>query len=128
MASVRLSSLGRLAWSALVALALGLAASSGCGSPPIPPASASQRARVRVTLYSTRWCPACASARQWLARRGIPFHERDVEQSRDASARLARLNPSRSVPTLEIEGQVVVGFVAEELRAAIDTAAHRYQP
>jgi glutaredoxin len=102
------------------------AALPGCGPPTVPPASAAQRAQVRVVLYAARWCPACAHARSWLRRRGIPFEERDVEQSRAASARLVTLNPARTVPTIVVEGRVVVGFVEEELRRAVDSAAHRY--
>jgi glutaredoxin len=115
-----------MSWAAALAASLAFAMLVGCGPPPVPPASAAQRAQVQVTMYATRWCPACAQARSWLRRRGIPFEERDVEQSREASARLVSLNPARTVPTLVVEGRVVVGFVEEELRRAIDTAAHRH--
>lgn len=95
----------------------------GCGEAPVPPATTAQRATVHVTLYTTRWCPACAGARGWLRERGIPFDDRDVESSPAYAARLAALNPARTVPTIEVEGRVLVGFVPEELRRAVDTAA-----
>ncbi len=81
---------------------------------------------MHVTLYSTRWCPVCARARFWLQRRGIPFDDQDVESSSMAAARHRALNPARTVPTIVVEGQVLVGFVAEDLRRAVDSAAHRH--
>lgn len=81
---------------------------------------------MRVTLYTTRWCPACAQARAWLERRGIPYDERDVEESPAAAARNRMLNRAGTVPTIEVEGTVLVGFSADELRTAIDRAAQRY--
>lgn len=102
-----------------------LIALAGCAT-PVPPATPAQRAQVRVTLYTTRWCPACARARSWLAARGIPFDDRDVEASPAAAARNRALNRAGTVPTIVVEGTVIVGFSEEALRTAVDTAAHRY--
>lgn len=112
----RRSALALFVSTALLALA--------CGPPYVPPATPEQRARVHVTLYTTRWCPACAGARDWLRARGIPFEDRDVEASPAAAARLAALNPARTVPVVVVDGRVLVGFVEEELRRAVDMAAH----
>jgi glutaredoxin len=108
----------------VVLLGLGALSSGGCGG-SVPPASTAARARVRVTLYTTRWCPVCAHARGWLRSRGIPYRELDVETDGAAAAVHRRLNPNRTVPVFDIEGRVLVGFVEGELRGAIDTAAHR---
>jgi glutaredoxin len=110
---------------ALAALVAGAASAAGC-APAVPPASAAQRARVRVALYTTRWCPVCARARRWFQRRGIPFTEHDVEQDPRAAAVHRRLAPDRVVPVIDVEGRILVGFVAEEVRRAVDRAARRY--
>ena len=68
------------------ALTLACVLLAGCGGPPVPPASASARAHVSVTLYTTRWCPHCAHARDWLRARGIPYHDMDVETDPVAAA------------------------------------------
>ncbi|MCB9597544.1 MAG: glutaredoxin family protein [Sandaracinaceae bacterium] len=97
----------------------------GCGPPAVPAASASARAHVGVTLYTTRWCPHCAHARSWLRARGIPFYDRDVERDAGAAASHAALDPRRTVPVIAIEGGgVMIGFVPDELRRRIDEAAH----
>ncbi len=98
---------------------------SGC-LPPVAPASAWQRSQVRITMYTTQWCPACAGARSWLHDRGIPFSDIDVESSASGAARLRSLNRSGTVPTIDVEGHILVGFVPEELRYAVDRAAHRH--
>lgn len=105
-------------------LGLGVLLAGCAGS--VPPASTAARARVDVTLYTTRWCPVCAHARGWLRSRGIPYRERDVETDGAAAAVHRRLNPNRTVPVFDVEGRVLIGFVEGELRNAIDTAAHRH--
>lgn len=86
-----------------------------------------QRARDRVTIrvYSTSWCPACKSARAYMQARGIRFQEFDTELSPTAAAMRDRLNPRRSVPTIDIDGEVMVGFSAERLEHLIDQAARK---
>lgn len=84
---------------------------------------ASARQDVDVIVYFTEWCPACRSVRAYLAERGIRSVEHDVEKDRRASARQRQLNPRRSVPTIDIEGQVLVGFNARKIEQAIDRAA-----
>jgi glutaredoxin len=100
-----------------------LVAASGCGG-SVPPASAAQRARVGVVLYTSPWCPVCARARGWLHARNIPFVERDVEQDPAAAAALRRISGARVVPVLDVEGEVFEGFDAEDVRRAIDRRAH----
>ena len=97
----------------------------GCGPPAVPAATSAARARVHVTLYTTRWCPVCETARSWLRQRGIPYDERDVELDVAAAARHRQLNPNRTVPVIAVDGEgALIGFVPEELRRRVDRAAH----
>ena len=63
----------------------------------------------RITLYSTRKCPACRQARAYLKQRGLTFHEFDVSTNLRAQKALARLG-ARSVPTILIGDARVEGF------------------
>lgn len=112
-------------WVVLLVVVGGAVASVGCAA-ALPPASAARRARVQVVLYTTQWCSVCASARDWFRSRGIPVTERDVERSPQAAAAHRRLAPSRVVPVIDVEGHILVGFVADEVRQAVDEAAWRY--
>jgi glutaredoxin 3 len=84
---------------------------------------ANLRERVDVIVYYTSWCPACRKLRGYLAQRGIRSTEYDIENDSAAEARQRVLNPRGSIPTVEIEGQVLVGFDPKRIEAAIDRAA-----
>ena len=84
---------------------------------------AGAREQVEVVVYYAPWCGYCTKARAYLAQRGIRSVEHDVDSDPTASGRHRRLNPRGSVPTIEIDGQVLVGFDARGIERAIDRAA-----
>jgi glutaredoxin len=84
---------------------------------------ANLRERVDVIVYYTSWCPACRSLRGYLAERGIRSTEYDIENDSAAKARQRALNPRGTIPTVDIEGQVLIGFNPRRIEAAIDRAA-----
>ena len=81
------------------------------------------REQVEVVVYYAQWCGYCTKARAYLAQRGIRSVEHDVDSDTRASERHRRLNPRGSVPTIEIDGQVLVGFSARSIERALDLAA-----
>lgn len=81
------------------------------------------RDQVEVVVYYAPWCGYCTKARAYLAQRGIRSVEHDVDSDTNASTRHRRLNPRGSVPTIEIDGQVLVGFDAGGIERAIERAA-----
>lgn len=83
------------------------------------------RANVSVTMYSTRWCPSCTAAREYMTREGILFTEHDIEQSESARTIMHRLNPRKSIPTIDIDGAVLVGFSSAKIEGAIDAAVKK---
>lgn len=82
---------------------------------------------VSIEMYSAAWCSACGRAKTWMQTQGISFHEVDVDRRAGAMAQLQMLNPRSSLPTFDVDGQVVVGFQEARLRTAIDDAARRVQ-
>lgn len=86
-------------------------------------AFARARSRVSITMYSTSWCGVCALARAYLSEHHVHFTERDVEESAVASRHLRTLNPRGSVPTFEIDREVLVGFGEGAFESAVDRAA-----
>lgn len=87
-------------------------------------ASASQS--ISIEMYTATWCQACQAAHRWMDREGIAYHEIDVDRQSDAIAQLSMLNPRRTLPTFDVEGQVLVGFDQVALTSAIDGAARRH--
>ena len=55
----------------------------------------------------------------------VESFERDVESDRAAAARWRQLNRAGTVPVADVDGRVLVGFVRDEWREALDAAAHR---
>jgi glutaredoxin 3 len=92
---------------------------------PITLAAASEA--VSIEMYSATWCSACARARQWLGAQGVSYHEIDVDTRADAMGQLSMLNPRRTLPTFDIDGDVVVGFDSGRLSSTIEGAARRHR-
>ena len=80
---------------------------------------------VPITLYTTPWCPHCRRARQWFRHNGIPFVERDIEKDAVNRRALIALNPRGSVPTIDVDGRVLVGFSERQVGAAIARSVDR---
>jgi glutaredoxin len=81
--------------------------------------------RVPVSVYTTRTCSVCNSARAFLAANQIPFVEKDVEGNPGYRGELAALNPNRTVPTFVVDGQIVVGFDPAHLARIIGARVER---
>jgi len=80
---------------------------------------------VDVVVYTTSWCPVCKRAKSWMNAHGMAYDERDVEASVAYSRELHALNPRGSIPTFDVEGQVLVGFSDRALVLAMEQAARR---
>jgi glutaredoxin len=81
------------------------------------------RHRVKVVLYTTERCTRCTEARSHLVAQGIYPTERDIDKDAKARARHRALTRKGGLPTLEVDGKVLVGFQEERLQKAIDRAA-----
>ncbi len=77
-----------------------------------------------VTLYVvTAACEPCATARQMLKQRGIPFSERTVSTTQDSDA-LQRLTGAQDAPTLTIGSQTLRGLSADVWNSYLDAAGY----
>lgn len=81
------------------------------------------RSRVKVVLYTTERCTRCTEARSHLIAQGIYPTERDIDKDARARARHRTLTRKGGLPTLEVDGKVLVGFHPERLDKAIQRAA-----
>lgn len=70
--------------------------------------------QIRITLYSSRNCPYCRQARQYLQNKGLRFQEFDVQQNVRAQRMLEKMG-TRSVPVLMIGDTRVDGFDRQRL-------------
>ena len=88
-------------------------------------ASASQS--ISIEMYTAVWCQACQAAHRWLESEHIAYHDIDVDRQPGSITQLQVLNPHRTLPTFDVDGQVLVGFDQVALTSAIDGAARRHR-
>ncbi|MBI2392966.1 MAG: glutaredoxin family protein [Deltaproteobacteria bacterium] len=80
---------------------------------------------VNIVMYTTTWCPQCKKAKAWMAEQDLSYVEHDVDASESALRDCKKLNPRCSIPTIDIDGEVIIGFGAAHLRWSVDQAARR---
>jgi glutaredoxin len=83
------------------------------------------RRDVVIKMYSTSWCGVCAMARDYMRDKNIAFSEYDVEHDESARTQARALNPRASVPTISVDGDIMIGFAPAWLEGRIERAAKR---
>ncbi len=63
-----------------------------------------------IKIYSTPTCPYCKLAKQYFSSKGISYTDFDVAQNKQALEEMVKLSGQMGVPTIVINGQVIVGF------------------
>lgn len=71
-----------------------------------------------VILYATDWCGYCRQTRTFLADKGIPYTEFDIEKSEEGRRQYDALGV-RGVPVLNVNGKIIKGYDPKEILAAL---------
>lgn len=71
-----------------------------------------------IKIYSTEWCPWCVKVKKYLDTKGQSYEEINVADAKEDREEVFKISGQRSVPVVDINGTVIVGFDRE----AIDTA------
>jgi len=72
-----------------------------------------------VKVYSTPTCPWCLRAKQFLKENNISFEDTDVSSNQVAAEEMIKKSGQMGVPVLDINGQIIVGFDKEKIKAAL---------
>jgi glutaredoxin len=80
--------------------------------------------RFPVVLYTADGCGPCASARQHLANRGVPFSERTIGTSADFDAFKALGFSENSFPAITVGRERLVGFEAGAYDRVLNAAGY----
>ncbi|MEG1003806.1 MAG: glutaredoxin domain-containing protein [Clostridium sp.] len=72
-----------------------------------------------IKIYSTSWCPACVKAKKYLNMKGIEFEEVNVADKHEDRNEVQRVSGQRTVPVLDIDGNIIVGFDKKAIDSAI---------
>ncbi len=73
----------------------------------------------KVTVYSTPTCPYCVRAKQFLKDNNIDFEDVDVASDQKRSQEMIDKSGQMGVPTLDIDGEIIVGFDTAKIKKAL---------
>jgi len=96
----------------------------GSGDDQLPYAVKAAKERNPVTLYITDCPEGCTPARALLAKRGIPFTEKNPLTDAEVAKSLRALVGSLSVPTIVIGETPIKGYEEASWQAALDGAGY----
>ena len=68
-----------------------------------------------IKVYSTLTCPYCITLKNFLKEKGFQFEDIDVSQDLKAQKEMIDKSDQMSVPVVDIDGQIVVGFDREKI-------------
>ncbi len=65
----------------------------------------------KIVMYTTTWCPDCRKAKRYMDSLGISYEEVDVDKTPGTADKLIEWSGGfRTVPTFDIDGEIVVDF------------------
>ena len=69
-----------------------------------------------VKMYTTTWCGYCVRTKRYLDGKGVAYEEINIEQHPEFAERIEQATGGyRTVPTLEIDGRLMVNPSPREL-------------
>ena len=74
---------------------------------------------VKVTVYSTSWCPWCTKVKDFLKQNKIAFKDVNVENDPKAAQEMTEKSGQMGVPVIDIDSTIIVGFNEPEIRKAL---------
>lgn len=76
-----------------------------------------------LTIYTTKDCSGCDSARRYLQNRGVPYSEKTITSNDEVKA-LQKLNNDGTVPFATLGGQHLKGFSENDWGSYLDAAGY----
>lgn len=72
-----------------------------------------------IKIYSTSWCPSCIKAKKFFKMKGWEFEEINVADAKEERDEVFKVSGQRTVPVIDIDGQIIVGFDQKAIEAAV---------
>lgn len=72
-----------------------------------------------VKVYSTPTCPWCVRVKQFLKDNSIAFEDYDVGSDQAKADEMVAKSGQMGVPVIDIEGEIIVGFDKERIKAIL---------
>ena len=65
---------------------------------------------MKITIYSTTWCPSCVSAKKLLDAKGLSYEEINIEEVNISREQLLEITGGHTVPQIVINNKTIGGF------------------
>lgn len=75
---------------------------------------------MEVIIYSAPWCVWCNKTKEFLKQHNINYKDIDIEKDKKAAEEMIRKSGQMSIPVIEVDGKIIVGFDKEALKKALD--------
>lgn len=72
-----------------------------------------------VKIYTSSTCAYCHQVKEFFKEKGIKYVEANISENKEDRMELMKMG-YRSVPVTVIDGEVVVGYKADELGRLVD--------
>ena len=69
----------------------------------------------KIKVYRVPGCPFCKKTKEFLKSKGLNFEDIDVAADHDMAKEMIKKSGQMSVPTIEIDGKIVIGFNKEKM-------------
>lgn len=98
-------------------------ASAGASLAGLPLEVKQAAGKFPLTLYTSKDCGPCDSARDYLKTRGVPYSEKTITSNEEIRA-LQKLNGDGTIPFATLGGQHLKGFNENDWSSYIDAAGY----
>lgn len=73
----------------------------------------------KVLIYTTPTCVYCKMSKEFFAKNGIAYEEKNVATDMAAREEMVKKSHQLGVPVIDVNGEILVGFNQEELMKAL---------
>lgn len=73
----------------------------------------------KVRIYSTPICPFCKRAKEFFKKHNVEYEDINVAENEKARDEMVEKSGQMSVPVIEVEDKIIVGFDEQELRKTL---------
>jgi len=72
-----------------------------------------------VKVYTTPTCPFCDMVKKYLRENDVEFEDVNVAEDAEAAKEMTEKSGRMTVPLIDIDGEIIVGFDREKLDKAL---------
>ncbi|MHC2995543.1 MAG: glutathione S-transferase N-terminal domain-containing protein [Candidatus Atribacteria bacterium] len=73
----------------------------------------------KIKVYGVPTCPFCKRTKEFLKDKGFDFEDLDVSVNQDLAKEMIEKSGQMSVPVIEIDGEIIIGFDKERIEAIL---------